>query len=151
MKVKFKFGIRTYSGTIDGMTYGSYRDDKLCIGREWVIPTPTAQNTEVGSVGANLAVLWAAASNEYKADFKTYSGKYATEKVPDTQLGPTGYALFNKAMWAWAEDEGPTVDLKTVTIEDIGTLGGKVASVAACATNGYLPAVTGSGDLDSPI
>ena len=34
MKVKFKYGIQTYSGTVDEMVYGSYRDGKLCIGRE---------------------------------------------------------------------------------------------------------------------
>jgi hypothetical protein len=56
-----------------------------------------------------------------------------------------------KAMWAWAEDESPAVDLKTVTIEDIGTLGGKVASVSDCVTNGYLARVSDYGDLDSPI
>ena len=151
MKVRFRFGIRTYSGTIDDMTYGSYRRNKLCIGREWVLPILTPQNTELGASMANLAVLWAAASNEYKADFKTYSVKYASEQVSIRQLPPTGFSLFIKAMWAWAEDEGPTLDLKSVTIEDVGTLGGKVASVAACVTNGYLPEVEGSGDMDSPI
>ena len=44
MKVKFKYGIQTYSGTIDEMVYGSYRDDKLCIGREYVYPTPEREN-----------------------------------------------------------------------------------------------------------
>ncbi len=151
MKVKFKYGIRTYSGTIDEMTYGSYRKGKVCIGRQWVLPKPTEQNTEIGAVATNLSDLWAAASVDYKADFKTYATRNTAENVPGYLLGPTGYALFMKAMWAWAEDESPAVDLKTVTIEDIGTLGGKVASVSDCVTNGYLARVSDYGDLDSPI
>ncbi len=38
MKVKFKYGIQTYSGTVDEMTFGSYRKGTLCIGRKYVIP-----------------------------------------------------------------------------------------------------------------
>jgi hypothetical protein len=57
MKVKFKYGIRTYSGTIDEMTYGSYRKGKVCIGRQWVLPKPTEQNTEIGAVATNLSDL----------------------------------------------------------------------------------------------
>ncbi|MDD4223400.1 MAG: hypothetical protein PHD87_02305, partial [Candidatus Cloacimonetes bacterium] len=68
MKVKFKYGIATYSGTIDEMVYGSYRDDKLCIGREYVYPRLTEYNAAIGGAGANLAILWASGSAEYKAN-----------------------------------------------------------------------------------
>ena len=34
MKVKFKYGIATQAAPFDEMVYGSYRDHKLCIGRE---------------------------------------------------------------------------------------------------------------------
>ncbi|MDP3114547.1 MAG: hypothetical protein Q8M98_07195 [Candidatus Cloacimonadaceae bacterium] len=50
MKVKFKYGIATYSGTLDEMTYGSYRSGRLCIGRRWVMPSLTVQNKTIGSV-----------------------------------------------------------------------------------------------------
>jgi len=151
MKVLFKYGIRTYSGTIDEMTYGSYKDGKVCIGRAWVMPQTTPQNTELGAVAANLGDLWAAASAGYKADFKAYAAKNNAENVAANRLGPSGYALFVKAMYAWAEDDAPAVDLKTVTIEDIGTLGGKVASVSDCVDNGYLDAVSDYETLDEPI
>ena len=41
MKVKLKYGIATYSGTIDEITFGSYKDDTLCIARKWVMPRLT--------------------------------------------------------------------------------------------------------------
>lgn len=151
MKVKFKYGIRTFSGTIDEMTYGSYRKGKVCIGRGWVLPKSTPQNTEMGAVASNLADLWGGASNGYKADFKTYSSKNEMENTPNNKLGATGYALFIKALYAWAKDTTPAVDLKTVTIEDISTLGDKVASVADCVDNGYLKAVEGYQALDETI
>jgi hypothetical protein len=34
MRVTFKYGIKTFSGTIDSMVYGAYRDGNLCIGRD---------------------------------------------------------------------------------------------------------------------
>ena len=151
MKVKFKYGIRTFSGTIDEMTYGSYRKGKVCIGRAWVLPKPTTQNTELGAVAANLADLWSSASSGYKADFKAYAAKNTVENTPNNKLGATGYALFLKAMYAWADDETPAVDLKTVTLEDIGTLGDKVSTVADCVVNGYLASVSDYEDMDEQI
>jgi len=151
MKVKFKFGIRTYSGTVDDMTYGSYKDDKLCIGRQWVMPALTGNNAAIGSAAKNLATLWASASAGYKADFKTYAQRYGKQISGRDMLPPTGYSLWIKAMYAWAKDEDPELDLSTLIFEDIVTLGGKVASVSTCIANEYLPAVDPYDDLIAEI
>ena len=146
MKVVFKYGIATYSGLIDEMVYGSYRDDKLCIGRDYVYPRLTANNALVGSVGKNLAELWSNASAEYKADLKTYAQRNGMENVPKTQLPPTNYALWIKLMYAWA-DENPSVDLKTLTAEDFGITGSAVSTVKNAIDNGYLDKVSMYDDL----
>ena len=151
MKVKFKYGIRTFSGTLDEMTYGSYKDGQLCIGRRWVQPRPTDQNAAVGSAAKNLSSIWGQASEDYKADFKTYARRYGKQACAYNMLPPTGYSLWIKAMYAWAKDEDPDLDLSSLTFEDVVTLGSKVASVSACVSNGYLPAVSPYDDLDAEI
>ncbi|MCB5285637.1 MAG: hypothetical protein LHW45_08625 [Candidatus Cloacimonetes bacterium] len=146
MKVKFKYAIRTYSGTIDEMVYGSYRDDKLCIGREYVYPRLTANNEALGSVGSNLATLWANASAEYKADLKEYGLRNGSQNIPKTQLPPTNYALWIKLMYAWKEDT-PSVDLATLTVEDFELAGDTAATVKNAIDSGYLDPVSVYDDL----
>ena len=146
MKVRFKYGIATYSGTIDEMVYGSYRDHKLCIGRDYVYPRLTANNTLMGSVGSNLAMLWGEASSAYKTDLKTYSQRNGTENIPKTQLPPTNYALWIKLLYAWHEDN-PSVDLSTLTVEDFELGGASVSTVKNAIDNGYLDKVGTYDDL----
>ena len=147
MKVKFKYGIQTYSGTVDEMVYGSYRDDTLCIGREYVYPTLNANNELFGTVGANLSALYASASQDYKDDLKTYAQRNGSQNVPKTKLPPTAYALFIKVMYWWQDDDPTHVDLASVTAEDVDTLGSKISTVKNCIDNGALDAVSIYDDL----
>ena len=147
MKVRFKYGIRTYSGTIDEMTYGSYRDHKLCIGREWVMPTLTEQNGILGTIGSNLRDLWFSASEDYRGNFKTYAQRHCTQNVPKTQACPNGYAMFIKACYAWQDDDPEHVDLASVNDEDVDTLGTKISTVKNCIDNDFLPAISEYDDL----
>ena len=146
MKVRFKYGIATYSGLIDEMVYGSYRDHKLCIGRDYVYPRLTANNELLGSIGTNLAMLWGEASVGYKADLKAYGLLNGTENIPKTQLPPNSYALWIKLMYAWA-DANPSVDLKSLTAEDFGITGGDVSTVKNAIDNGFLDKVSDYADL----
>ena len=147
MKVKFKYGIQTYSGTIDEMVYGSYRDGKLCIGREYVYPRLTANNETLGAIGSNLAALWATVSSGYKDDLKTYSQRNGTENVPKTQLPPTSYALFIKMMHAWAKSDPEHIDLASINREDVTELGTYVTTVKNAIGNGYLDSISAYDDL----
>lgn len=149
MKVKFKYGIRTYSGTVDEMTYGSYRKGRVCIGRRYVIPKATAQNVTFGEGGSNLAKIWRAASADYKADFKRYAELYGQHVVKGNKLPPTSYGLFIKAMNNWAKNEQPPVELGVMQIEDVSTLGAPINTVTSCVESGFLPSVPGHADLDS--
>jgi len=147
MKVKFKYGIRTYSGTVDEMVYGSYRGGRLCIARQWVYPRLTDNNTLLGGIGKNLAALWAEVSADYKADLKTYSQRHGTENVPKTQLVPNAYSLFIKMMYAWRDDDPEHVDLGTITGDDVDTIGANIATVKNCIDNGYLAKISVYDDL----
>lgn len=143
MKVRFKYGIKTYSGTLDEMTFGSYRKGKLCIGREYVVPTLTANNTSMGAVCKNLAAVFGDCSPDYKDDLKIYAGLNVVN-VPKTKLPPTSFAIFMKMMYLFSELDEGHVDLATVTYTDLQTLGGDIASVADAVENGYLADVDGA-------
>ncbi|PKN73506.1 MAG: hypothetical protein CVU50_01975 [Candidatus Cloacimonetes bacterium HGW-Cloacimonetes-3] len=146
MKVRFKYGIRTYSGTLDEMTFGSYLKGKLCIGREYVIPKLTANNTLMGAVCKNLAEVYGDCSTGYKADLKTYAGLNAVN-IPKGKLPPTSFAIFMKMMYLFSELDEGHIDLSTVTLTDLQTLGGDIASVADAVENGYLKSVDGADEL----
>lgn len=151
MKVDFKYGIRTYSGTVDGMTYGSYKKGQICMSRRWIYPKPTDNNAELGSASKNLAAIWKEASDDYKDDFRTYANKFGNLKRNAKKLTPNAYSMYVKAMYAWAYTENPVLDLRGLSSDDIMVMGGKVASVASCVNNNLLPAVPGWEELDSVI
>lgn len=151
MKVKFKFGIETYSGTVDGMTYGSYRDDKLCIGREYVYPTITANNTDKGAIVKNLATVYHTVNADYLADLKAYCVRNGMENVPKDMLIPTAFSIFLKMMYAWYESDPAHVDLKTVTVADIVALDADVRTIARAVTAEFLPAVTTADSYTNDI
>ncbi|HOV16299.1 MAG TPA: hypothetical protein PLF50_02200 [Candidatus Cloacimonadota bacterium] len=151
MKVKFKYGIKTYSGTVDGMTYGSYRKGNLCIGREYVYPTLTDNNHQKGAIVKNLAKVYSEVSSDYLADLKTYGVRNGKENVPRNQLIPTSFSLWLKMMFAWGASDPTHIDLATVTLADIVALDAEVYTIAQAVEAGFLPMVTMYEDLTSSI
>ncbi len=146
MKVKFKYGIKTYSGTLEEMVFGSYREDNLCIGRKYVMPELTPQNGVIGGIMKNLSSLYAEALEDYKGDLKIYSKLNGKQNVSKNQLVPTAYAIFVKMMFAWQAANPGSVDLATVTIEDIVSLPAPVICVADAISEGLIANVVG-GEL----
>ena len=150
MKVQFKYGIKTYTGTLDEMTYGSYRDDSLCIGRKYVIPAATAQNASLTAISKNLASVYASCSAAYKADLKVYARKHAS-RVPAGKLPPSAYAIFVRMMYLFSELDSGHVDLASVSHADLQTIGSDIASIADAVGSGYLPEVPGADTLTAEM
>lgn len=125
------------------MTFGSYRKGKLCIGREYVVPKLTANNTLMGTVCKNLAEVYGDCSSDYKDDLKDYAGLNAVN-IPKTKMPPTSFAIFVKMLYLFSELDSEHIDLATVTHSDLQTLGGDIASVADAVENGYLADVDGA-------
>jgi hypothetical protein len=151
MKVKLKYGISTYSGTIDEITFGSYKDGTICIARKWVMPSATEYNENMSNIAKNLSLLYAGVSSGYKADLKTYSILYGQQKADRKKLNPSSYALFVKMMYAFAESSGEGADLTSITLSDIQTLFMDISTIAAAVDAGYLPAVDGADALTETI
>ncbi|HNQ43467.1 MAG TPA: hypothetical protein PKI59_03520 [Candidatus Cloacimonadota bacterium] len=151
MKTTFKYGISAYSGTIDSITFGSYRKGTLCIARKYVVPRYTEYNQELGEIAKNLSLIYADVSAEYKADLKTYAYLYGQRITPKNQMPPRAYGLFVKMLYALADENVGTVDLKNITYNDIKTLFPEIVNIAAAVENGYLPKVEGTELLDEDM
>ncbi|PKN75021.1 MAG: hypothetical protein CVU49_06135 [Candidatus Cloacimonetes bacterium HGW-Cloacimonetes-2] len=139
MKVTLKYNLSSYSGTLNDMTYGSYKDGAVCIGRKWVQPATTPQQGELGKIAINLSDIYSEASAEWKADLKIYARKYGMEITPKNQLGPSGYALYVKMMYAWAASDPEHVTLDSLSLTDIQTLEAPVLSIADAVAEELLP------------
>ena len=151
MKAKLKYGIASYSGTIDDITFASYKDGAVCIARKYVIPTLTEQNSRLGDNAKNLSQLYAECSEGYKSDLRSYADLYGREISPRNTLGPNAYGIFIKMMYSFAESSGEAADLSSITYSDIQTLFLDVSNVAAAVDAGYLPKVSNYALLDSTI
>jgi hypothetical protein len=150
MKVIFKYGIKTFSGTINNMVYGSYNKDNICFGRDYVRPKLTENNTLRGKIMSNLASVYRNVSPAYLQDLETYADRHAV-RVPKTKLAPNAFALFIKMMYAWMASDPEHVDLPTVTVADIVAMQAPVRTIAGAVTAELLPYVSISADLTSDI
>ncbi len=144
MKTKFKYGISAYSGTIDEITFASYKNGAICIARKYVVPKLTEHNAELGSAAKNLAMIYGECSEAYKSDLRTYAHIYGREISGSKKIGPNGYAIFVKLFYALAAANVGTVDLKSLSYGDLATLFPGITNVAASIDEGFLPHVTGS-------
>ncbi|GAB1366203.1 MAG TPA: hypothetical protein PL160_01810 [Candidatus Cloacimonas sp.] len=148
MKVTFNYGIRTYSGTIDEITFGSYRKDSVCIARKYVIPRTTENNTQMGNILKNLATVYAAVASDYKEELKMYAVKNE-QNIPAGQLAPNTFAIWVKMMFRFSELNVGHIDLSSVTYNDLQTVGEDILSISLAVQNGYLADVPGSETFTS--
>ena len=142
----------TVAGMIGRITTGVYyRSGSTKFGylRSWVYPKLTNNNALRGSEYKNLSAIWGDASAEYKADFATYGQKYKDLPLygnPYTARTASGFAIWLKAMYALQVTQ-PSVDLATLTSEDMDVLSAKVGTLKDCVENNYLPVVDGYDTL----
>ena len=137
MKVNLKYGIKTYSGTLDEMTYGSYHKNTVCLGRKYVKPRLTNHNIQMSVIMKNLSAIYSEVNSEYKEELKKYASQYAA-KVPKGSLPPNSYALWIKMMFLFAERSQGHIELSTLTYTDLQTVGTDILSISAAVENGYM-------------
>lgn len=139
-------------GTVNGGVYYRSNSTKFGYLRSWKYPRLTANNTEKGLWMKNARGFWQNAAALYRADFTAYGQLYQNlpySGEPYRSRTASGFAIFFKALTAWAESMG-TVDLATLTQEDFALGALTMETLADCVTNGYLPVVDGWEDFDAP-
>lgn len=151
MKVIFKYGIGSFSGTIDQMVYRPSTSSNLgSISRKWVRPAATVQNETLGIVSQNLRDIWADCEPAYKADLKTYASRYNV--FYDDGTDPffkkmNAYSTFIVAIYAAATADPTHINLETITKADLASLGTKVDTVKNMVENGLIKSIPVFADL----
>jgi len=155
MKVFFGNGITAYSGKFDQVVYEMWFKGLLCLARQFRLPTATVQNAKIGSIGNHIKQLYKEADPLFVQDFKTYSAlnkkEHAPKYVEKAKPMPGSMALFSHCMWEWQKTYPTHIDLETVTITDMVSMGSPACSVKKSVIAGYLREVTDYESLDHPI
>lgn len=146
-KVQYTQLISGIAGTLDGQVLYRSRSPRFGFSRRYVVPKATQQNALIGNAAKNLKVLWHAASEGYKNDFKTYASRYSQLPADEGQLRPranSAFSIFLKMVYAWGKNQDPVVDASGIAFlqpEDFSTLAKDISEVVAAVESGYLPAV----------
>lgn len=151
MKTTFKYHIRSQSGTLDDLTMCSYNKGMVCVSRKHVIPAQTSQNEEFKADITNVGVLYRNTSASYKQDLKSYAQKLGGTKAYRARIRPSGYAIFNKMVFAVQQADPENNDLKYLTVNDIMTKNLPCKTVAAAVEAGIIDHVPGYVSLNHTI
>lgn len=150
MKVTFKYGIGSFSGTTDMMVFRPTTNKLGSIGRKWVMPAITSNNTLRGVILKNLSQCWNSCASGYRADMKTYCSKWNTEYAdPSDPFSPrlTSFGMFVRLLYKFSDLDSGHIDLSTITYTDLQTVATDIESIAAATSSGYLDAVSGAESL----
>ncbi|MBI9032553.1 hypothetical protein JEZ13_11215 [bacterium] len=153
MKVKFRFGIKSYSGTLDELVYANYADRSIVIGR--MLPKfeeLTPQNISIQSKASLIANLYEAISDDFKADLTSYTKKMYKLKAFKDKLRGNAYSTYVKMIYSAANDTENQLDIDSLSADDLA-LGvySQINSVQVAVENGYLPKVKGYEDYTNTL
>lgn len=145
MKVKFKYGIKSYSGTLDELVYANFEDRSVVIGRMLPVDRErTAQNETVSTYAGKMADFYQAISDGFKEDLKAYTKKMYRLKPYAKKIAGSFYSVYTKMMWSASKDPEQPIDIESLTSSPI--VSGTFPSIDTLKTaieNGHLPLVDG--------
>ena len=128
-----------YTGTNDGAIYYYNPKIKLCIMRNYAYPVLNHNNERTTSIMSNLKLINPSAG--YRDDLKIYIMYYNDSK----EYGHSPMASWNNAwlkmMFALQKARPETVDLKTITREQIYDQNLPCKTVQSAIENGLLPKI----------
>ncbi|PKN74133.1 MAG: hypothetical protein CVU50_00750 [Candidatus Cloacimonetes bacterium HGW-Cloacimonetes-3] len=148
MRAKFTYGIGSYSGKLDGVVFCNYRREGLVLVRKYRYPTLTEQNHKIGNTTTNLHAI--TPSEGYKNDIRTYLGRYNTLRDNEGKYVRSWVNMYLKLMREMARRDY-TIDLLTLTREEIYTRDLPCISISRAVEAGLLPVVYDYEHLDREI
>lgn len=148
-KVVYPATVAGIIGTVGTGVYYRAGSTKFGYLRSWVMPSYSTSNAERAGWVKNLKFIWYEAATAYKKDLQDYAAKYKDLPVygdPMATRTKSRFAIWYMMMVSWAASN-PSVDLKTLTAEDLGVTGSEVMTIANAVENGHLPSVEGYADF----
>jgi hypothetical protein len=147
MKAKLEFGFRGFSGTRDGTTYNYHPRLKESILRKKPVMPHQEMNDTYKTIAQNIREIQP--SIYYKEDFSTYCSKLR-DTIEDCKI-VSWYNLYIKMLWAMQAKYPDSVNLKTITREQIYEQNLPCKTVKAAIEAGLLPMVSGYKIYNSEI
>jgi len=148
MKVHLKYSLAGYSGTIDHAVYYYHPRLHQSLMRKFVKPKETAANRRIKAVMANLELIQP--SDAYKSNFKNYLLAYNAMKEHQNKPMLSWNNFYMKMLYAM-EKAYPTVDLTTLSREQMLAEDLPCISLKRAVEAGLLPIVEGYEDWDKQI
>ena len=148
MKVTFKYGIGTFQGKIDNSVFWPQKSGLASVMRKFTYPTLTSQNTKIGNIGKNLAIIWSNFEQAYLENLATYAQRYYVQYGSEGSFDParSPYAFYTHMIWEWSKSFDD-IDLETLTYEDLSVTGIQISTVKNAIDNGYLRTIDQYDDL----
>ncbi len=148
MKVKLEVRPTGLSGKIGELVYCYDRRTGTIIARRYAYPKITEHNRKVGSASANLFKL--NPSKGYKENLYFYVDRYNGLRENRNSRARSWVNIYLKMMYAMAKAD-PTLDLSTLTREEIQQRELPCLSLKRAIEAGLLPRVYGWEDFDKEI
>lgn len=145
MRVYFDFPVKSLSGKREGTVYAAYSNNSVCVAKAFVAPTTTTQNTTIGLIANNLAVIYPQFHTGWMDNLKTYTHRHNLENAYGNY--PMNFYAFFTQMWYAVQNDDPTISLATVTLADIALLDIEVKTVAEAIESDFLPPIANYSDL----
>jgi hypothetical protein len=147
MKATVKEGIKGFSGKLDGAIYYYHpRLQRTLMRRAPKMPVQP-QNEDYRAIARQIKAI--DPSPQYRYDFKIYHSALMDKDA--SVRYPSWYSLYVKMLWAMRTKYPGTVDLKTITRQQITDQNLPCRSVKAAVEAGILAEVPGYEHLDRQI
>jgi hypothetical protein len=147
MKATVKEGIKGFSGKLDGAIYYYHPRLKRTLMRRAPKMPIQQQNNDYRDISRQIKVV--NPSEGYRNDFRNFLN-LLRDRDESVRL-PSWYSLYIKMMWAMQAKYPATVNLKTITREQIFALDLPCRSVKTAVEDGLLPQISGYQYMDREI
>ena len=150
MKVTFKHGIASFSGTISESVFWPTFNKLASYMRKYVVPKLTENNTRMGDIAKNLASVWSEVGSGYKDEMITYCQRLTVSQAdPNDPFAPryTSFAIWLKMMFLFSKLDSGHINLTTITYSDLQTVGEDILCIAVAVENDYLTDVPNADEL----
>ncbi len=146
MKVKFNFGIKSYSGRIDDIIFANFADKSVVLARKLPLKRKlTEQNKVIRERMKRISTLYSVISEGYKNDLTAYCREMNRLEKYKNQLNIGRFGIFTKMLWAAYKDSQNPLSLDDLSPDNL-ILGvySQINTVSTAIENGYLPRVKSS-------
>lgn len=147
MKATVQEGIKGFSGKLDGAIYYYHPRLKRTLMRRVPKMPIQPQNNDYRDISRQIKAI--NPSEGYRNDFKNYLNLLRDRD--DSVRLPSWYSLYIKMLWAMQARYPASVDLKTLTREQILTQNLPCRSVKTAVEDGLLASVPGYQYMDREI